>query len=413
MRASVALPKEQERELGWADALCRGVVHRALSGLRSGELTLIEPSGRITFGSSDFGPSLTVTVESPRAYRVVALGGTIGAGRAYMDGLWTTPDLTALIRMFAADFDSQFDLEGGLATVMRPINAVVHALRRNTRSGSRRNIAEHYDLGNDFYRLFLDDTMAYSCGIFEDGETSLRDASIAKFDRLCRKLRLAPGDHVLEIGTGWGGFAIHAAERYGCRVTTTTISREQYELASARVEEAGLAGRVEVLDRDYRDLEGRFDKLVSVEMLEAVGDQFYDEFFGRASRLLAPDGLLAIQTITIPDQSFSRHRREVDFIKRYIFPGSCIPSLTAIQNAVTRATDIRLVDLHDITRHYATTLSRWREAFWDQVEAVRGLGYDERFIRMWDFYLAYCEGGFAERYLGNVQLLFAKPGFRE
>jgi cyclopropane-fatty-acyl-phospholipid synthase len=285
-------------------------------------------------------------------------------------------------------------------------------MSRNTREGSRRNIAAHYDLGNDFYRLFLDDTLAYSCGVFESETATMREASEAKFERIGRKLGLSPSDHVLEIGAGWGGFAIHAARRYGARVTTTTLSREQYELARERVRAAGLGGQVEVLMEDYRDLRGVYDKLVSIEMIEAVGHQYLDTFFARCARLLHPHGRMLLQSITIADQDYDRHRRDVDFIKRHVFPGASIPSVTALASSMTRASDLRLFALDDISWHYVLTLRRWREAFRANLDAVRKLGFSERFVRMWDFYLAYCEGGFAERYLGDVQLLLVKPGFR-
>jgi cyclopropane-fatty-acyl-phospholipid synthase len=264
-------------------------------------------------------------------------------------------------------------------------------------------------LGNDFYELFLDDTMTYSCGVFERPEASLREASIAKYDRICRKLDLSAADHVLEIGTGWGGFAIHAATHYGCRVTTTTISDRQHEMAQQRFAAAGLSDRITLLKQDYRDLTGTFDKLVSIEMIEAVGHHFLDEFFRVCSERLKPDGMLLLQAITIRDQVFDWHKRNVDFIKRYIFPGSCIPSVAAISEAVAQATDLRIFHLEDITTHYAKTLRLWRENFFHNIDRVRHLGFSDAFIRMWEFYLCYCEGGFAERYLGDVQILMTKP----
>jgi cyclopropane-fatty-acyl-phospholipid synthase len=267
----------------------------------------------------------------------------------------------------------------------------------------------HYDLGNDFYRLFLDETMTYSSGIFETPESSLKAASIAKYDRLCRKLDLGPDDHVLEIGTGWGGFALYAAEKYGCEVTTTTISRQQYDYAKGKIEAAGLSHRIHLLKSDYRELTGRYDKLVSIEMIEAVGHQYYDTFFQVCARYLKADGLMAIQAITIADHAFEQHKKSVDFIKRYIFPGSCIPSIASLLAAMSRSSDLRLFHLEDITPHYATTLRMWRERFFDNIDQVRGLGFEDAFIRMWDYYMSYCEGGFLERYIGNVQMVFAKP----
>ncbi|HEY7817321.1 MAG TPA: cyclopropane-fatty-acyl-phospholipid synthase family protein [Vicinamibacteria bacterium] len=394
------------------DALARGFVHRALARLRDRCIRIVERGRVFEFGAPGKPPAATLVVRDPRAYRAVVFGGTIGAAEAYMDGLWSSDDLAAAVSALASSPEAHYGLEGGLARLLRPLRSLRHFMNRNTREGSRRNIAAHYDLGNDFYRLFLDDTLAYSCGIFESETATMRQASEAKFERIARKLALSPSDHVLEIGTGWGGFAIHAARHFGARVTTTTLSREQHELARERVRAAGLGGRVEVLVEDYRDLSGVYDKLVSIEMIEAVGHQYLDTFFARCARLLHPRGQMLLQSITIADQDYDRHRRDLDFIKRYIFPGASIPSVTALVSSMTRASDLRLFALDDISRHYVLTLRRWREAFHANLDAVRELGFSERFTRMWDFYLAYCEGGFAERYLGDVQLLLVKPGFR-
>jgi cyclopropane-fatty-acyl-phospholipid synthase len=282
-------------------------------------------------------------------------------------------------------------------------------MNRNNRTGSRRNIAAHYDLGNEFFRLMLDETLMYSSAVFERPDMTLAEAQRARLDRICRKLALGPRDHVLEIGTGWGGFALHAATHYGCRVTTTTISREQYALAQERIAQAGLSDRVTVLLEDYRDLRGEYDKLVSIEMIEAVGHEYYETFFTRCSALLKPDGLMLLQAITIADQRYEAARKSVDFIQRYIFPGSCIPSVSVMAQAVARATDMRLMHLEDIGPHYATTLRHWRERLYANADALRQLDLPEEFLHMWEFYLCYCEGGFAERALGDVQLLLAKP----
>jgi cyclopropane-fatty-acyl-phospholipid synthase len=288
----------------------------------------------------------------------------------------------------------------------------LHWANRNSRDGSRRNIAAHYDLGNDFFALFLDETLAYSCGVFEREDATLHEAQLAKFDRICRRLRLTAADHLLEIGTGWGGLAIHAAARYGCRVTTTTISREQHALAAQRIAQAGLEDRVTLLLEDYRDLDGSYDKLVSVEMIEAVGHQYLDDYTAQCSRLLAPEGAMLLQAITIQDQFYEAALESVDFIQRYIFPGSFIPSVTAIVDSVRRSTDMKVFHLEDIGPHYATTLGRWRTSFLARLDDVRRLGYPESFLRMWDFYLCYCEGGFLERQLGDVQMLLTKPRCR-
>jgi cyclopropane-fatty-acyl-phospholipid synthase len=299
-------------------------------------------------------------------------------------------------------------MEGGWSRFSAPLRLAAHWLHRNTRAGSRRNIAAHYDLGNEFFRLFLDETMMYSCAIFEHAQMTLAEASVAKLEAVCRKLALAPGDHVLEVGSGWGGFALHAAGRYGCRVTTTTISPSQFELARERVRAAGLEGRVTVLLEDYRDLAGRYDKLVSIEMIEAIGHRQFEEFFRVSAARLAPGGRMLLQSIVIDDRHYARARDEVDFIKRYIFPGCCIPSLGALSQAMTAASDLHIEDVEDIGPHYATTLARWRDNFLARLAEVRALGYPDEFIRMWEFYLCYCEAGFAERALGDVQLLLRR-----
>ena len=391
----------------------RGLVLPRLSGLTDGQLTLREGGARTTFGSpARDGLSAEVVVRHPAFWRRVATGGTLGSSESYAAGEWDTPDLTSVVRLVARNVAAMDGLEGGLATLRRPVDAVLHALRRNTRAGSRRNIAEHYDLGDDFFELMLDPTMTYSCGVFEQPGATLEEASIAKIDRLCRMLRLGPEDHLLEIGTGWGGLAIHAATRYGCRVTTTTISREQHEWAAERVRAAGVSDRVTVLLDDYRDLRGRYDKLVSVEMIEAVGHQFLDTYTARCSQLLEPHGAMLLQAITIQDQLYEQALGSVDFIQRFIFPGSFIPSITAITDSVRRSTDMKVFHLEDIGPHYATTLRAWRERFFARLDDVRRLGYPEEFIRMWHFYLCYCEGGFLERQLGDVHMLLTKPRCR-
>jgi cyclopropane-fatty-acyl-phospholipid synthase len=308
--------------------------------------------------------------------------------------------------------DLMNDVDSGWSTLSAPLLKLAHWLNRNDKLGSRRNIAAHYDLGNGFFELFLDETMAYSCGIFERDDASLLQASTAKFDAACSKLNLRPGQHLLEIGTGWGGLAIHAARHYGCRVTTTTISREQYEFAKEAVARAGLSDRVTLLLEDYRDLTGRYDALVSIEMIEAVGHQYLERYFRCCGGLLHPDGAMLLQSITIRDQFYDQARRSVDFIKRFIFPGSFIPSVQALIDAAARATDLKLFHLEDIGPHYARTLKIWRERFLARAADVRALGYPESFVRMWEFYLCYCEGGFEERQLGDVQMLFTKPRSR-
>jgi cyclopropane-fatty-acyl-phospholipid synthase len=389
------------------DTLAERALRAGLDGLTRGRLTVHSGDETTTYGSGD-GVAAQVTVNDPAFWRAVAFGGHVGAAESYALGEWSTPDLTALIRVFVRNRDVLDGLETGTARLIQPVRAALHARNRNTRDGSARNIRAHYDLGNDFFSAFLDDTMTYSAGVFETPGGTMRDASIAKYDRLCRKLALGAEDHVLEIGTGWGGFALHAAGTYGCRVTTATISREQHALATERVREAGLADRVDVLLRDYRDVDGTYDKLVSIEMIEAVGHQYFETFFQHCADLLAPTGLAAIQAITIQDRFYESARREVDFIKKYIFPGSCIPSVSVLTGAAA-PTDLRLVHFDDMTPHYAETLRRWRASFFDSWDEIAELGFDDRFKRLWEFYFCYCEGGFDEAVLGSVQFLFAKP----
>ena len=408
-------PELSELKERRVDRMARRAIFSLLKRLVQSRITIIENSQRYHFGepSDKFSLQAVITVHHSQFYTRIFFGGSIGAAEAYMDGLWSADDLTVVMRILALNQKAFEDMEKGLARLMTPLYNFYHFLRKNTKKGSRENILAHYDLGNDFYSLFLDDTMTYSCGIFEHEKSSLKGASVAKYNRICRKLQLKPGDRVVEIGTGWGGFAVHAAQNYGVQVTTTTISDEQYQFAQNRIKAAGLEDRIKLLKKDYRDLDGKFDKLVSIEMIEAVGHHYLNAFFRTCSRLLKDDGMMALQAITIGDQIFDRHKRSVDFIKRYIFPGSCIPSITAISNAIARATDLRLVHLEDITPHYARTLREWRKRFFASIDRVRALGYSNTFIRMWEYYLCYCEGGFTERYIGDVQMLFVKPGYRQ
>jgi cyclopropane-fatty-acyl-phospholipid synthase len=399
--------------------LGRTALLKQLQKLEIGSLTLIEDGNTHQFGSRSTDQALVATIEvfEPQFWADAAFGGTVGGGEAYIHGSWRCDDLTALIRIMVLNRDVMNGMERGWALVTAPTRRILHWLNRNSKAGSQRNIAAHYDLGNEFFALFLDPTLAYSCGIFERPTATLYDASLAKFDAICTKLALKPGDHLVEIGTGWGGLALHAAQKYGCWVTTTTISKEQYAHSVARVNEAGLADRIDVRMEDYRDLEpppgsGGFDKLVSVEMIEAVGAKYLDTYFAKCSSLLKPSGAMLLQAITIQDQFYEQALKNVDFIQRFIFPGSFIPSVTAITNAVTRATDMKVSHLRDIGPHYATTLRKWREAFFEHLPEIKALGLPESFIRMWDFYFCYCEGGFAERQLGDVHMLLTKPEWR-
>lgn len=396
-------------KLGALDRLARKLVLNQLAQLHYGRLHVIDQGVHQTFGKGVGDLEASVYVNSPAFYRGLAFGGTVGVADAYIDGDWTCDDLVRLFRIVVLNQTVMRGMSKGWARLGVRVQKLVHALHRNTRSGSRRNIAAHYDLGNDFYRLWLDKTMMYSCAIYEHENSTLDEAAVNKLDRICYKLDLKPSDHVLEIGTGWGGFAIHAATHFGCKVTTTTISKEQHALAVARVEDAGLEDRITVLLEDYRDLTGQYDKLVSIEMIEAVGYQYYDTFFKTCSDLLKPDGLMVLQAITMSDWAYETAKDSIDFIKSHVFPGSCIPSVTAISNSLACVTDLKPVHLEDIGAHYARTLHDWCAQFWNQLEAVRAQGFDERFIRMWEYYLCYCEAGFAERYISDVQLVMAKP----
>ena len=409
---SPAAEKPPVEPAGRLDRRARQLVLGQLRRMPRGAVSLVEGERRSTFGREEAGLEAVLEIRDPRFFRALLLGGALGAAEAWMQGWWSCGDLPGACRLAVANIEWMHRRERGWARLAAPARKLAHAFRRNTRRGSRGNIAAHYDLSNEFFRLFLDDNLMYSCAVFPRPDSSLEEASRCKVDRICRKLALAPGDHLLEIGTGWGGFALHAAGEYGCRVTTATISREQHDLTRQRVKEAGLDGRVEVVLADYRDLRGRYDKLVSIEMIEAVGHHYFDTFFGCCSRLLKPEGLMLLQAIVIDDRAYERARRSVDFIKAYIFPGSCIPSVEVINRSLAGATDMRLVHLEDIGAHYARTLGEWRCRFLAAEEQVLQLGFSREFIRMWDFYLSYCIGGFEERHISDVQMLLAKPGNR-
>ncbi len=396
----------------WLDRLARRAVWSRLDKLKSGCLTILDGRQARTFGDpQDASLRATIRVHDPRFYRHTVSGGHLGASEAFIRGQWSCDDLTALIRIFSRNAAVLDGVERGAARLLKPLQVVAHRLNRNTRSGSRRNIAAHYDLSNEFYALFLDDTMTYSSGIYPSATATLREASLEKYDRICRKLELSPQDHVIEVGAGWGGFALYAASRYGCRVTTTTISAPQFAWASERIRDAGLTDRITLLKQDYRDLEGQFDKLVSIEMIEAVGHEYLPTYFAKCCRLLKPDGAMLLQAITIPDARYDAYRRSVDFIQRYIFPGGCLPSLSAIGQCL-KQTDFRLFHLEDFGSHYARTLLDWRQRFWEKIDDVRALGMSEEFVRMWEMYLCYCAGAFQERQIGVAQILLTKPHSR-
>lgn len=349
-----------------------------------------------------------VFIHDPKAYHMMAWHGSLGASEAYLQKLWSTSDLTGLLRVLSGNCDTLVSMDRGLARWSNWFSRQLSRLKRNTRVGSRKNIAGHYDLSNDFFQLFLDASMMYSSAVFDSADLTLEQASQAKLKHLCRRLRLEPSDHLLEIGTGWGGFAEYAARNYGCRVTTTTISHQQHEYARKRFDQAGLTDRITLLQKDYRDLTGQYDKIVSVEMIEAVGKEYLVEYFRCCNNLLKPDGRFVVQAIVIPEQRFDIYSRSVDFIQAYIFPGSFLPSIASMQLAAGRATSLRLVGLEDFTPSYVQTLQEWRRRFHLRLEDVRSLGFDERFIRMWDLYLCSCEAVFLERAASLVQVEWIK-----
>ena len=394
--------------------LVRRIVLSRLEKLQSGQIALSEDGKHYMCGqlTDEFPLTVQLDVLNPKFYSDVAFGGSIGAGEAYIHGHWACTELTELLRILVRNRDVLEQVDSGLALLGKPFQKLFHVLNRNTRKGSRKNIASHYDLGNEFYELWLDAKMMYSCAYFDSQDTSLEDASNEKLDRICRKLDLSAGDSVIEIGTGWGGFAIYAAKHYDCRVTTTTISQQQYDYARQEIIAAGLEDKITLLFQDYRDLDGRFDKLVSIEMIEAVGHEFHDEYFKKCCDLLKPNGQMLLQTITIADQRYEQYKTGVDFIKRYIFPGGCLTSVTDMSRTMTRHTDMRVIHLEDIGPHYATTLRHWHDRFFARIEKVRELGYSDAFVRMWQFYLCYCEAAFIERAIGTVQMLIMRPGAR-
>lgn len=435
--------------------VARTVILALLRGIRGGVLTLVEPGGRrIELGDRHRAPAraplmaipthpetgepregggvsglaieTTVTVHSFEAYRAVLLGGGIGLGQAYIDGLFSVEeldDLVALLRLLTANLALVEKVSDLGERLLAPLTDLCEAAksyylghgsahRPSESAADRENVRAHYDLGNDFFSLFLDETLTYSCGIFADHSTTMHDASLAKLDRICTKLGLTENDDVLEIGTGWGSFAIHAARHYGCSVTTTTISAEQYRYVREAVRSAGLEDRITVLDAHYRDLTGTYDKIVSIEMIEAIGWRQHQQFFERCASLLRPGGQIAIQSIVIADQEYERAKRRDDFIKRFVFPGGCLPSVRSLIGTAAEATDFGVISVEEIGHHYTETLRRWREAFSANLEALPRLGLDARFQRLWEMYLCYCEAGFTERLIGDVQIVWARRGWR-
>ncbi|MDI2145807.1 MULTISPECIES: cyclopropane-fatty-acyl-phospholipid synthase family protein [unclassified Pseudomonas] len=394
---------------GITGSLLRRGVLRQLAQLRHGQLVVIEDGERQVFGTPGSALQGEIHVLDSAVWGMVAGNGSIGAGEAFTHGYWSSPDLTAVVRIFVSNLEVLDGMEGGLAKIGRPLVRGLHWLNRNTRKGSQKNIAAHYDLGNDLFEQFLDPTMMYSAAQFLSPDDNLEQAQLNKLERICQKLALEPGDHLLEIGTGWGSMALYAAQHYGCKVTTTTLSKEQYAFTARRIESLGLQDRVTLLLKDYRDLTGQYDKLVSIEMIEAVGHRFLPTYFKQCAHLLKSNGLMLLQAITIRDQRYEQAKRGVDFIQRYIFPGGALPCVQKMLEIVSRDTDMNLLHMEDFGLHYARTLRLWHENFRHAHGRLSELGYDDYFLRLWEFYLCYCEGGFLERTIGTAQLLLAKP----
>ena len=387
-------------------------LQKKFKNLKTGHISVNDGDETFTFGDSSSDEKVSVDIHSQEFYVMTGSGGALGIAEAYVAGYWSSDDVVKLFQIIIRNRDILLSLEKGFAKLVKPINKMIHRGRQNTLKGSKENILAHYDLSNDFYKLWLDPSMTYSCAFFNNDSVTLEEASIEKLDRICRKLDLSEDDSVLEIGTGWGSFSIHAAKNYGCKVTTTTISDAQFDYARSRIKDEGLESKITLINKDYRDLDGKYDKIVSIEMIEAVGYEYIPDYFSKLSSLLNSNGLVALQGITYNDQNFEVYKDSVDFIKKYIFPGSCLISIAQIIDVIKKDTDLAMVDMEDITKHYAVTLNRWRKNFMDVIPKVKEMGYSQAFINMWEFYFLYCEAGFSERNIGDVQMIFAKSGSR-
>ncbi len=414
---------EQVKERSLAGLLASGrrmsvyekIALKLLSSLTRGSLTITLSDGEILrIGDDAAEVKATLRINSPEMFRKSILYGDVGFGESYVDGDWDTDSITNFISWWILNYENNPALSGSKRKFspmgfLQFLDRVTHLFRANTKEGSRKNISEHYDLSNDFYSLWLDPSMTYSSAHFINGATTLEEGQYQKYDRLCRKMKLSADDHVLEIGSGWGGFAVHAVKKYGCRITTITISKEQYEFAKARFEREGVSDRVEIKMMDYRDVDGEYDKVVSIEMLEAVGHEFLPAYFGKVQQVLKQDGLAGFQVITSPDARYDEFRKGVDWIQTHIFPGTLLPSIGAMNAAVNKTGEMHLVDLADFGKDYARTLALWREMFNKKIGQIKELGFDDRFIRKWNYYLSYCEAGFAMRNISVVQMIYSKP----
>ncbi len=404
-----AIQKNETKPVSWIDKMTRKVLLDYLAKMTQASLTINDELGQVILGSKEASLSAVVEIHNMEAYRKILFGGGIGASEAYVAGWWTSPNLTKVIQVLGREQGVLDRVESRFSKVIQFFDLLNHKRNKNTEQGSKKNILAHYDLGNEMYKTFLDKEMLYSSAIYPNANANLEEAQLFKLKTICERLELKQGETLLEIGTGWGALAIYAAQHYGVKVTTTTISDAQYEYAEQKVKSLGLEDSITLLKQDYRTLEGQYDKLVSIEMIEAVGHEYLSTFFDVCSRHLKPEGKMLIQAITISDQRYDSYRKSVDFIQRYIFPGGCLPSVSVMANKVAENTDMVITSLNDIGLDYAKTLNHWYQRFDKSAAELKQMGYGDDFIRLWKFYLCYCEGGFLERKISTVHLVAAKP----
>lgn len=409
--SQISIPSSEKST--WWQTTAKNILFKLLGKMQDGYLTLQDKDQTYHFGSAGSSLAAHVVVHDTSIYTKLITGGSIAAGEAYFNGAWDSPDVTAVIRVMVRNSELIDTLDHRFSALSQMSQRVFHFVNRNSKSGSKKNIVAHYDLGNDFYGLFLDPTMMYSSAVFKTPGTTLHEAQLQKLDDICQRLQLKAGEKVIEIGTGWGGFALYAAKQYGVHVTTTTISEEQHAYVELEIEKQGLQEQITLLKEDYRNLEGRYDKLVSIEMIEAVGHRYLPTFFSTCNNLLKPSGKMLIQAITIADQRYDRYRKQTDFIQRYIFPGGFLPSVEIMNKQIAKNTDLKVVGLTDIGLDYAITLKHWSERLKAVSGELKGLGLDQQFYRMWQFYFHYCEGGFRERLISTVHLVAEKPRYED
>ena len=405
---TMPMPNTKDIEKMGKPSLSKRIVYSLLKKLIDGHIRLVENGHEVLFGNPDASINVTITIHDQKAYSRILWGGSIGAGEAYVEGLWSSDNLVDVIRLFSRNLATLEKHEQRFGFLLNIINMFKHRLNRNSKAGSRTNIAAHYDLSNEMYQFFLDEAMQYSSGIFPHKTTTLEEAQQHKLKTICDALKLTKDDHLLEIGTGWGGLACYAAKNYGCQVTTTTISEAQFDLAQQRISDAHLNHKITLLKKDYRDLTGQYSKIVSIEMIEAVGHKFMPTYFKTLDKLLKPGGTSFIQAITMNDQRYDSYVNNVDFIQRNIFPGGHLPSVSVICDLVKNNTNMYMKQLSDYRIDYARTLSAWRASFLDNREAIQSLGFNDDFIRLWEYYFSYCEGGFRESAIGLAHIELIK-----